>query len=70
MLVRAAMAVYGRSQGYIPSLNSLSRAQFIQALNEFRDEKRAATVMNRIVRAYTPAEIELMADYFTAGAKR
>jgi sulfide dehydrogenase cytochrome subunit len=61
--------IAGRSQGYIPSLNKLSRAQFIQALQQYREQKRIATIMNRIARGYTPAEIEQLADYFTSGAK-
>jgi cytochrome subunit of sulfide dehydrogenase len=62
--------INGRSHGYIPSLNTLLRAQFISALEDFREQKRNATVMNRIARAYTPAEIELLADYFTSGEKQ
>jgi sulfide dehydrogenase cytochrome subunit len=61
--------IAGRSHGYIPSLNAMSRTQFIQALEEYREQKRAATIMNRIARAYTPAEIALLADYFISGTK-
>jgi len=62
--------IEGQNQGYIPSLNTLTRAQLIQAMAEFREQKRVATVMDRIARAYTAAEVELIADYFTADAKR
>jgi sulfide dehydrogenase cytochrome subunit len=62
--------IQGRSRGYIPSLNTLSRTQFIQAMHEYREQKRPATIMNRIARTYTPADIELLADYFTSGAQR
>jgi sulfide dehydrogenase cytochrome subunit len=62
--------IAGRSHGYIPSINALSRAQFIQALQEYRAQKRTATIMNRVTKAYTPAEIALLADYFTSGTVR
>ena len=55
------------SQGHIPSINQMSRVQFITALNEYREQKRTATIMNRIARTYTPEEIEQLADYFTQG---
>jgi cytochrome subunit of sulfide dehydrogenase len=60
--------IQGRSRGYIPSLTALSRTQFIRALQEYREQKRAATIMDRIARSYTPREIELLADYFASGA--
>jgi cytochrome subunit of sulfide dehydrogenase len=62
--------INGHSHGYIPSLVMLSRKQFIQALEDYRAQKRSATIMNRIARNYTPAEIELLADYFTSGLNR
>jgi len=62
--------IKGRSHGYIPSLDTLSRIEFLQALEEYRRQKRSATIMNRIARSYTAEEIELLADYFTSGAKR
>lgn len=58
----------GRGQGSIPPLTTTSRIQFVQAMTAFREQKRAATVMNRIARAYTPTEVELMADFFSARA--
>jgi cytochrome c553 len=62
--------VNGHSKGYIPSLDTLSRTQFIQMLEQYSEQKGTATIMNRIARTYTAAEIELLADYFTSGAKR
>jgi len=62
--------VKGHSRGYIPSLDSLSRADFLQAMEGFRAPRSPATIMNRIVRTYTSAEVELLADYFTLDDKR
>ena len=62
--------INGHSRGYIPSLDSLSRDQFVEAMREYREQKRPATIMNRIARTYSPAEIELLADYFTGRAQR
>jgi sulfide dehydrogenase cytochrome subunit len=62
--------IKGVSHGYIPSIDRLSRAQFVQAMTTYREQKRAATIMNRIARAYSPEEIELLADYFTGAPDR
>jgi sulfide dehydrogenase cytochrome subunit len=62
--------IEGRSHGYIPSLDKLSRAQFVQAMEDFQAQKRAATIMNRIARAYSKEDMALLADYFTSGNVR
>jgi sulfide dehydrogenase cytochrome subunit len=62
--------IEGHSRGYIPSLDALSRKQFVQALREYREQKSPATIMNRIARTYSPAQIELLADYFTGPARQ
>lgn len=55
----------GKSPGAIPSISGKS-AQFIsQALHDFREGKRPATVMGRHASGYTDEEIELIADYFS-----
>jgi sulfide dehydrogenase cytochrome subunit len=62
--------IQGASRGYIPSLDRLSKADFTRAMGEFRAQKRPATIMNRIARAYSDEDIVLLADYFAAGAGR
>jgi sulfide dehydrogenase cytochrome subunit len=62
--------VKGHSSGFIPSLDTLPRAKFLQAMEGFREPGSSATIMNRIVRTYTRAEIELLADYFSMDGKR
>lgn len=55
----------GKSPGEIPSINGKSAEFLSQALHDFRDGKRPATVMGRHASGYTDDEIELIADYFS-----
>jgi cytochrome subunit of sulfide dehydrogenase len=59
----------GRSHGAIPSINGLSKDAFVQDLKAYRAQTKSATIMNRIARAYSDADIEALAEYFTSGAK-
>jgi sulfide dehydrogenase cytochrome subunit len=54
----------GRSQGAIPSIDSLPAEDFIAALKAFRADVRKGTVMNRIAKGVDDAEINAMAAYF------
>lgn len=54
----------GQSPGAIPSLYGKSKSFIVSALKEFRAGEREATVMDRHAKAYTDAEIELIAEYF------
>jgi sulfide dehydrogenase cytochrome subunit len=56
----------GRSPGEIPSINGKSAEFLSQALHDFREGKRPATVMGRHASGYTDEEIELIADYFSS----
>lgn len=49
---------------YIPALAGLKRADFITAMEAYRDGTRTATIMNRVAPAFTDSEIAAMADYF------
>ena len=55
----------GKSPGAIPSINGKSSKFISQALFEFRDNKRTATVMGRHASGYTNEEIRLIADFFS-----
>lgn len=55
----------GKSPGEIPSINGKSAEFLSQALHDFREGKRPATVMGRHASGYTDDEIELIADYFS-----
>jgi cytochrome c553 len=59
----------GRSHGAIPSISGLSKDAFVQDLKAYRAQTKTATIMNRIARAYSDADIDALAEYFTSGAK-
>ena len=56
----------GKSPGEIPAINGKSSRFISQALREFREGKRPATVMGRHATGYTDEEIQLIADYFSS----
>lgn len=56
----------GKSPGAIPWINGKSREFITQALREFREGKRPATVMARHASGYTDEEIQLIAEYFSS----
>lgn len=47
-----------------PTIAGLSVQYFIDAMKEYREGKRPATVMGRIAKGYDDEEIKLMANYF------
>lgn len=51
----------GRSQGAIPSINSLSKESLLTALRAFQTGERQGTVMNRIAAGLDEVEIEAVA---------
>jgi cytochrome c553 len=57
----------GHSQGYIPSLAGIERATLLRELLAYRAQTGPATttIMNRIARTYTDAELAALADYFS-----
>ena len=56
----------GKSPGAIPSINGKSSQVISQALHDFREGKRPATVMGRHATGYTDDEIQFIADYFSS----
>ena len=56
----------GKSPGAIPSINGKSSQFISQALHDFREGKRPATVMGRHATGYTDDEIQFIADYFSS----
>ena len=57
--------VDGHGQGAIPSIGGLPAEQIADALTGFRDGTRQSTIMGRIAKAYSDAEIQMIADYFS-----
>ncbi len=55
----------GRGQGAIPQIGGLPADQIVDALVAFRDGTRQATVMGWVAKAYSDAEIQMIADYFS-----
>ncbi len=55
----------GSSRGPVsPTIASLSKDYFIVSMKDFKSGKRPATVMDRIAKGYSDADIEAMASYF------
>lgn len=52
----------GKSAGAMPSLAGKSASYIAQTLREFRSDKRENTVMSRIAKGFSDAEIEALAD--------
>jgi sulfide dehydrogenase cytochrome subunit len=60
----------GRSQGAIPSIDTLPAEDFVAALKGFRAEVRKGTVMNLIAKGLDDAEIGATAAYFDSRRAR
>lgn len=56
----------GASLGHIPAINTLSAKEISGHMREFRDGKRAATIMDKIVKGYNDAQIDLIAEHLGA----
>ena len=56
----------GRSRGGVPGLAGRDKADLVRQMQEFRDGKRASTIMQQLAKGYTDAEIEAAASYFAA----
>jgi sulfide dehydrogenase cytochrome subunit len=59
----------GRSVGGVPpSLAGRPKAELLQAMKDFKDGKRPATIMHQHAKGYSDQELDLIAGYF-AGVK-
>jgi sulfide dehydrogenase cytochrome subunit len=56
--------VNGAGQGSAPPIAGHDRSAFVQVWAAFRANERPATIMNRIARGYSDAEVAQLADYF------
>ncbi len=54
----------GDSVGAMPTIKGKSAKYIEDQLNQFREEKRKGTVMNRIAKGFTADEIKTLARYF------
>lgn len=61
----------GRSRAAaVASLAGRDAASIAQAMKEFRDGRRGATVMQQLAKGYTDAQVEAAAAYFAGQAKQ
>jgi sulfide dehydrogenase cytochrome subunit len=56
----------GEGGSAIPPIAGKAREDFIAQMTAFRDQSAPATIMNRLARGYSDAEIAALADYFSA----
>jgi sulfide dehydrogenase cytochrome subunit len=56
----------GHSAGAIPSIYGRNAASIAETLREFRDDKRPATIMNRLAKGYSDTEIDTLAREIAA----
>lgn len=54
----------GQGYGTIPAINRKSEAEFVRQMQEFRAQRRRATVMDRIAKGYSDEEVAALATYF------
>jgi sulfide dehydrogenase cytochrome subunit len=69
MLAQACAGCHGQAgagEGAVPDLRGYDREAFLRTWAEFRANERPATIMNRIARGYTEAEVAALADYFAS----
>lgn len=52
------------AQGIPAIAQTMTRAEFVAVMQEFRDNRREATVMGRIARGYTDAEFAALAAHY------
>jgi sulfide dehydrogenase cytochrome subunit len=58
---------HGASAGpSMPNLAGQSKKAFIESMKEFKAGTRPASIMGRLAKGYSDAEIETMADFFAA----
>ena len=50
----------------VPRLAGLDRAAIVRAMQDFRAGTRAATVMDRIAKGFTDAEVQAIAAWYAA----
>jgi sulfide dehydrogenase cytochrome subunit len=59
----------GHSPGQIPSIDAIAAEEMAAAMRAFRSGEREGTIMNRIAKGYTDAEIDALSAYL-AGEDR
>jgi sulfide dehydrogenase cytochrome subunit len=69
MLANACAGCHGTNGGSagpsMPSLASQSKVAIVEAMKKFKSGERPSTVMGRLAKGYTDAEIEAIGEYFS-----
>ena len=55
----------GKSRGDMPSIAGKSKGFIVSSMKNFRSGERPSTVMMRISKGFTDAEIDALASYFS-----
>jgi cytochrome subunit of sulfide dehydrogenase len=69
VMADACSGCHGGGPGAMPSLSGKSAGELRSLLGEYRDGRREATVMDRIVRGYSEAQIDAIVAVY-AGKDR
>ncbi len=56
----------GKSAGVMPPLTGLDKNYLILQMQDFKHDRRPATIMHQLAKGYSDEQIELMAEYFAA----
>jgi len=69
MLAYACAGCHGTNGGSagptMPSLSSQSKTAIVDAMKKFKSGERPSTVMGRLAKGYSDAEIDVLGDYFS-----
>ena len=68
LIAQACVGCHGQAgvgSGAVPKIAGYSRDLFIAQWTAFRNKERPATMMDRIAKGYTDAEVAVLADYFS-----
>ena len=58
----------GHALAGMPALAGRPRTELVRMLKDFRDGRRAATVMQQLAKGYTEAQIEAVSDFLSRQA--
>lgn len=56
----------GHSQGGMESLAGESKEKLLRKLGEYTSGEKPATIMHQIAQGYTPEQLDMIAEYFSA----
>jgi sulfide dehydrogenase cytochrome subunit len=68
LIAQACVGCHGQAgagSGSVPKIAGYSRDLFIAQWAAFRNKERPATMMDRIAKGYTEADVAVLADYFS-----